>query len=118
VVVDAAMNDLARPSLYGAFHTIKPVQDKGAACEVVDIVGPICETGDFLAKDRELPQVEQGDLLAVMSAGAYGFSMSSNYNSRPRVAEILVDGSTYQIIRLRETFASLIQGEILAGGAA
>ena len=118
VVVDAAMNDLARPSLYGAFHTIKPVQDKGAACEVVDIVGPICETGDFLAKDRELPQVEQGDLLAVMSAGAYGFSMSSNYNSRPRVAEILVDGSTYQIIRLRETFESLIQGEIMAGGAA
>lgn len=117
VVVDAAMNDLARPSLYGAFHTIKPVQDKGAACEVVDIVGPICETGDFLAKDRELPQVEQGDLLAVMSAGAYGFSMSSNYNSRPRVAEILVDGSTYKIIRLRETFESLIQGEILAGGA-
>jgi len=116
VVVDAAMNDLARPSLYGAFHTIKPVQDKGAACEVVDIVGPICETGDFLAKDRELPQVEQGDLLAVMSAGAYGFSMSSNYNSRPRVAEILVDGSTYKIIRLRETFESLIQGEILAGG--
>ncbi len=117
VVVDAAMNDLARPSLYGAFHTIKPVQDKGAACEVVDIVGPICETGDFLAKDRDLPRVEQGDLLAVMSAGAYGFSMSSNYNSRPRVAEILVDGSTYKIIRLRETFESLIQGEILAGGA-
>ena len=117
VVVDAAMNDLARPSLYGAYHAIVPVREKGAEREVVDIVGPICETGDFLAKDRELPRVEQGDLLAVMSAGAYGFSMSSNYNSRPRVAEVLVDGSNYGIIRQRETMASLVQGETIPGGA-
>jgi len=117
VVVDAAMNDLARPSLYGAYHAIMPVEEKGAEREVVDIVGPICETGDFLARDRELPRVEQGDLLAVMSAGAYGFSMSSNYNSRPRVAEVLVDGSHYGIIRRRETFESLIQGETIPGGA-
>ena len=116
VVVDAAMNDLTRPSLYGAYHAIVPVQEKGAEHEVVDIVGPICETGDFLAKDREMPRVEQGDLLAVMSAGAYGFSMSSNYNSRPRVAEVLVDGSHYEIIRRRETFESLVLGETIPGG--
>ncbi|KAF0189757.1 MAG: diaminopimelate [Desulfobulbaceae bacterium] len=113
VVVDAAMNDLARPSLYGAFHAIVPVQKKGTAREMVDIVGPICETGDFLAKDRALPPVQQGDLLAVMSAGAYGFSMSSNYNSRPRVAEVLVDGSQYTLIRRRETVEELVNGEIL-----
>jgi diaminopimelate decarboxylase len=117
VVVDAAMNDLTRPSLYGAYHAIVPVQEKGAEVEVVDIVGPICETGDFLARDRELPRVEQGDLLAVMSAGAYGFSMSSNYNSRPRVAEVLVDGSHYVLIRRRETFESLVAGETIPGGA-
>jgi len=117
VVVDAAMNDLTRPSLYGAYHAIVPVREKGAEREVVDIVGPICETGDFLAKERELPQVEQGDLLAVMSAGAYGFSMSSNYNSRPRVAEVLVDGGSYALIRKRETFESLVQGETIPGGA-
>jgi len=113
VVVDAAMNDLARPSLYGAFHAIVPVQEKGTAREMVDIVGPICETGDFLAKDRALPPVQQGDLLAVMSAGAYGFSMSSNYNSRPRVAEVLVDGSHYTLIRRRETVEELVNGELL-----
>jgi diaminopimelate decarboxylase len=111
VIVDAAMNDLARPSLYGAFHTIQPVSETGAAKEKVDIVGPICETGDFIAQDRELAQVVQGDLLAVMSAGAYGFSMSSNYNSRPRVAEVLVDGDRYAVIRRRETLDQLIQGE-------
>jgi len=116
VVVDAAMNDLARPSLYGAFHAIVPVQEKGTAREIVDIVGPICETGDFLAKDRALPPVHQGDLLAVMSAGAYGFSMSSNYNSRPRVAEVLVDGSHYTLIRRRETVEELVNGEILPLG--
>lgn len=115
VVVDAAMNDLTRPSLYGAYHAIVPVREKGAEKEVVDIVGPICETGDFLAKDRELPRVAQGDLLAVMSAGAYGFSMSSNYNSRPRVAEVLVDGCNYGLIRKRESFESLIAGEIIPG---
>lgn len=115
VVVDAAMNDLARPSLYGAYHAIVPVLEKKTELEVVDIVGPICETGDFLAKDRDLPRVEQGDLLAVMSAGAYGFSMSSNYNSRPRVAEVLVDGGEYMVIRHRETLESLVAGESLPG---
>lgn len=115
VVVDAAMNDLARPSLYGAYHAIVPVLEKKTELEVVDIVGPICETGDFLAKDRDLPRVEQGDLLAVMSAGAYGFSMSSNYNSRPRVAEVLVDGCEYMVIRRRETLESLVAGESLPG---
>ncbi len=111
VIVDAAMNDLTRPSLYGAHHTILPVIDRGAAQEKVDVVGPICETGDFMAKDRALARVEQGDLLAVMSAGAYGFSMSSNYNSRPRAAEVLVDGDRYTVIRRRETLEQLIEGE-------
>ncbi len=116
VIVDAAMNDLARPSLYGAYHTIQPVRETGAARETVDIVGPICETGDFIAKDRTLAAVVQDDLLAVMSAGAYGFSMSSNYNSRPRVAEVLVDGDRYAVIRRRETFDQLIQGEVIPEG--
>ena len=113
IIVDAAMNDLTRPSLYGAFHEIRPVRDTGAAPEIVDIVGPICETGDFIAKDRALAGVVQGDLLAVMSAGAYGFSMSSNYNSRPRVPEVLVDGSRYAVIRRRETLEQLIEGEAI-----
>ncbi|MEN8188848.1 MAG: diaminopimelate decarboxylase [Thermodesulfobacteriota bacterium] len=111
VVVDAAMNDLTRPSLYDAYHGVDPVVDKGAQPERVDIVGPICETGDFLAKDRDLPRVEQGDLLAVRSAGAYGFTMSSNYNSRPRVAEVLVDDDQFTVIRKRESLESLISGE-------
>ncbi len=111
VVVDAGMNDLTRPSLYGAFHAIIPVQAKNSATEIVDIVGPICETGDFLAKDRDFPHVAQGDLLAVMSAGAYGFTMASNYNSRPRVAEVMVSDDQFAVIRKRETMESLIQGE-------
>ncbi len=112
VIVDAAMNDLTRPSLYGAFHDIRAV-DKGRTRnrEVADMVGPICETGDFLARDRELPKFKSGDLVAVMSAGAYGFTMSSNYNSRPRVAEVLVNGEEFHVIRERETFESLIAGE-------
>lgn len=113
VVVDAGMNDLARPSLYGAFHSISVVRQKDTPLQTVDIVGPICETGDFLGKDRDFPQVEQGDLLAVESAGAYGFTMASNYNSRPRVAEVMVSGSQFQVIRARETRESLIQGEII-----
>jgi len=113
VVVDAGMNDLTRPSLYGAFHGIQPVQEKETATQRVDIVGPICETGDFLAKDREFPIVEQGDLLAVLSAGAYGFTMASNYNSRPRVAEVMVSGDQFYIIRKRETVEQLIQGETI-----
>ncbi len=111
VVVDAGMNDLTRPSLYGAFHAIKPVSKKDVATRLVDIVGPICETGDFLGKDREFPEVEQGDLLAVMSAGAYGFTMASTYNSRPRGAEVMVSGDQFKVIRARETRESLIQGE-------
>ncbi len=115
VVVDAGMNDLTRPSLYGAFHAIQPVKKKNVATQVVDIVGPICETGDFLAKDRKLPKVEQGDLLAVMSAGAYGFTMASTYNSRPRGAEVMVSGDQFAVIRARETVESLIQGESIPG---
>jgi len=113
VVVDAAMNDLIRPSLYGAHHDIRPVDERrlAAASETVDVVGPICESGDFLAKDRTMPRVEEGDLLAVMSAGAYGFVMASNYNTRPRAAEALVDGNRYTIVRRRETYEDLVAGE-------
>lgn len=108
VIVDAAMNDLVRPSLYGSFHRIVEVEPKGRPEKNVDIVGPICESGDFLAQDRDLPQVEQGELLAVYSAGAYGFVMSSQYNSRPRAAEILVDGDSIRVIRKREQYQTLI----------
>ena len=111
VVVDAGMNDLTRPSLYGAYHAISPVQQNDTPGKTVDIVGPICETGDFLGKDRDFPEVKQGDLLAVESAGAYGFTMASNYNSRPRVAEVMVSGKEFHVIRQRETQESLIQGE-------
>ncbi|MFO7190052.1 MAG: diaminopimelate decarboxylase [Pseudomonadota bacterium] len=114
-VVDAAMNDLMRPALYDAFHDIRPVRPRaGAACRY-DVVGPVCETGDFLGKDRELA-LEAGDLLAVMSAGAYGMSMSSNYNSRPRAAEVMVDGGTMHLIRERESIATLYAGERLLPG--
>jgi diaminopimelate decarboxylase len=113
VIVDAAMNDLTRPSLYGAYHEIQPVVRTDAPRRTVDVVGPICETGDFLARDRELPEVGQGDLLAVMSAGAYGFTMASNYNSRPRPVEVLVSGSEVHIIRRREDYDDLIRGEAL-----
>ncbi len=111
VVVDAAMNDLTRPSLYDAYHGIIPVKEFQGNREVVDIVGPICETGDFIAKDRSLAKVGQGDLLAIMSSGAYGFSMSSNYNSRPRAAEILVEDNSFDVIRRRETYETLIENE-------
>ncbi len=111
VVVDAGMNDLTRPSLYGAYHRIEPVKEDVDLVQVADVVGPICETGDFLGKDIRLPHVEQGDLLAVLSAGAYGFTMASNYNSRPRVAEVMVSGDQFRIIRKRESMESLIQGE-------
>ncbi len=115
VVVDAAMNDLIRPALYGAYHDIRHV-DEGrtrGALETVDVVGPICESGDFLAKDRELPRPEEGDLLAVMSAGAYAAAMASNYNTRPRGAEALVEGNRYTIVRRRETLEDLVAGETL-----
>ena len=112
VIVDAGMNDLIRPSLYEAYHDIRPVvQRPDAPAEVVDVVGPICESGDFLAKDRELPKVEQGGLLAVMGAGAYGFSMSSSYNSRPRAVEVMVKGGEYYVVREREVYNDLVRGE-------
>jgi diaminopimelate decarboxylase len=114
VIVDAGMNDLIRPSLYEAYHDIRPVvQQEKPRTIVADVVGPICESGDFLAKDRELPEVKQDELLAVMGAGAYGFSMSSNYNSRPRVPEVLVRGSEYYVVRDRETYNDLVKGEKL-----
>jgi diaminopimelate decarboxylase len=114
VIVDAAMNDLIRPSLYGAYHEIMYVRaPDGRPSTVVDVVGPICESGDFLAQDRELPEAAEGDLLAVMSAGAYGFAMASNYNARPRAAEVLVDKSRYSVVRQRETYENLIAGESL-----
>lgn len=111
LIVDAAMNDLLRPSLYGAYHQIWPVQRQRRSNVLADVVGPICESGDFLGKDRELPAPRSGDFLAVMSAGAYGFVMSSNYNSRPRAAEVLVMGDRFEIVRRRETYADLIKPE-------
>lgn len=111
-IVDAAMNDLLRPSLYQAHHDILPVRQVPNAPEAVfDVVGPVCESGDFLAQNRTLPAVKAGDLLAVMSAGAYGFTMASNYNSRPRTSEILVKGGESFVIRERETFDDLVRGE-------
>jgi diaminopimelate decarboxylase len=113
VIIDAAMNDLIRPPLYDAYHEIRPVNEArlGGPVETVDVVGPVCESGDFLAKDREQAQAEEGDLLAIMSAGAYGFAMSSNYNTRPRAVEVLVDGDSYTIVRRRETYEDLVAGE-------
>ena len=111
VIVDAGMNDLLRPSLYQAYQAIWPVDKTRQGTFVADVVGPVCESGDFLARDRCLSKVEPGDLLAVMSAGAYGFTMASNYNSRPRAAEILVDDDKSFIIRERESYMDLIRGE-------
>ncbi len=113
IIVDAAMNDLIRPSLYGSFHGIQPVKMLGHQKIRADIVGPICESGDFFAKDREVESLEPGELMAIMSSGAYGFSMSSNYNSRPRVAEVMVKGNEYYMIRARETYEDLIRGEVI-----
>jgi len=115
VIVDAAMNDLIRPSLYSAYHDIRPVSESVLARpkHSVDVVGPVCESGDFLAKDRTLPEVKPGDLLAVMSAGAYGFVMASNYNSRPRVPEVLVKDAEIHVIRARETYEDLVKGEVI-----
>ncbi len=111
VVVDAAMNDLIRPSLYEAHHEILPVRRSSRGTIVADVVGPVCETGDFLALDRQLDNVLPGDLLAVATAGAYGFVAASNYNSRPRPPEILVEGPHWRIIRARETYEDLVRGE-------
>ncbi|MDA8082752.1 MAG: diaminopimelate decarboxylase [Nitrospiraceae bacterium] len=112
VIVDAGMNDLMRPSLYDAYHHIVPVVRRKRATIIADIVGPICESGDFLAKKRKLEKVSQGEYLAVMSAGAYGMSMSSTYNSRPRIAEVMVHGSDHGLVRSRETYGDLVRNEI------
>ncbi len=111
VIVDAGMNDLIRPSLYGAYHQILPVIQRQTGTIKADVVGPICESGDFIAKDRTIARVTDGDLLAVMGAGAYGFTMSSNYNSRPRCPEVLVHRNGYEVVRERETMKWLLEGE-------
>jgi diaminopimelate decarboxylase len=111
VIVDAGMNDLIRPALYGSHHQIWPVHATTSQ-EVADVVGPVCESADFIAQEREVPVLERDDLLAVMSAGAYGFTLSSNYNSRPRVAEVLVRKDRYSIIRRRENYDDLVRLEL------
>jgi diaminopimelate decarboxylase len=112
VIVDAAMNDLIRPALYSAHHEILPLREAAAGAGIrADVVGPVCETGDFLARDRDLPNLLPGDALAISTAGAYGFVQSSNYNSRPRAAEVLVEGTKWRVVRTRETFADLVRGE-------
>ena len=110
IVVDGGMNDLIRPSLYSAYHQIVPVEINGRDAETVDVVGPLCESGDFFALDRKLPRVERGEYLALMCAGAYGYTLSSNYNARPRPAEVLIDGKTRTLIRRRETIEELNGG--------
>ena len=109
------MNDLIRPAFYDSHHEIIPVKQNENDTKTVDIVGPICESGDFLATDREFPSVDRGDLLAVLSAGAYGFVMSSNYNTRARAAEVLVNGESFNTIKERENFEDLIRGEKIPG---
>ena len=111
IIVDAAMNDLIRPALYNSFHAVQPVKRTISDMIKADLVGPVCETGDFFARDRDMPPFEPGDLVALMSAGAYGFSMASNYNSRPRPAEVMVKGGQFSIIRARETPEELFKGE-------
>ena len=113
VITDAAMNDLIRPALYQAHHEIVPVRPRSGRAQVVDIVGPVCESGDFFARDRKLGPVEPGDLVALLDAGAYGMVQSSNYNSRPRAAEVLVEGASAKLIRRRETIADLLVTEIV-----
>ena len=113
VIVDAGMNDLVRPSYYGSYHQILPVKEETREEIVADVVGPICESSDFLAKGRKIPNLQSGELIAVMSAGAYGFSMSTNYNSRPRIAEVLVRDDQMFVIRQRENYEDLIRGEVI-----
>jgi diaminopimelate decarboxylase len=112
LIVDAAMNDLLRPSLYRAYHEIVPVAKGSRKTEITDVVGPICETGDFFARDRKLPVVSEGDLLAILDAGAYGSVLGSNYNTRGRAAEVLVDGATSKVVRRRETLQDQLRAEI------
>jgi diaminopimelate decarboxylase len=111
VIVDTGMNDLTRPVLYSSYHVVLPVKEEVRESRTVEVVGPICESGDFIAKNRALPMPEEGEYLTIMSAGAYGKSMSSNYNSRPRAAEILVDGGHASVIRERETLEDLVARE-------
>ncbi len=111
IIVDAAMNDLIRPAFYDSYHEILPIAPRGTKRIMSDVVGPVCESGDFFAKDRLLPPVKQGDRLAILSTGAYGFVMSSNYNTRPRPAEILVTGKKARIVRQRETYNDILRGE-------
>jgi diaminopimelate decarboxylase len=115
VITDAGMNDLIRPTLYQAYHEIVPVKPREGKQRIVDVVGPICESGDFFAHDRELAPVEPGDLIAILDAGAYGMAESSNYNTRLRPAEVLVEGAQARLIRRRETMADLLAPETLAG---
>lgn len=112
VIVDAATNDLIRPALYDAYHAIRPVHERIGQAQIYDVVGPVCESGDFLGRDRSL-NVQRNDLLAIFSAGAYGMSMSSNYNTRPRAAEVMVDGARHHLVRARETVTELFAGERL-----
>ncbi|HEX2728380.1 MAG TPA: diaminopimelate decarboxylase, partial [Rubrobacteraceae bacterium] len=112
IVTDAGMNDLLRPSLYDAYHEVRAAREDTPLANA-DLVGPVCESGDYLARDRDLPAAAEGDLLAVMSAGAYGFSMASNYNSRPRPAEVMVRGDSWAVVREREHNADLIKGELV-----
>jgi diaminopimelate decarboxylase len=112
VVVDGAMNDLIRPVLYEAYHEILPVEQRAqASLQTADVVGPVCESGDFFAREREVPELQAGELLSIMSAGAYGFVMASNYNSRPRAPEVIVDGARFHVVRERESFDDLVRGE-------
>ena len=113
LIVDAAMNDLIRPSLYGAHHDIVPVLQSSAATEITDVVGPICETGDFFARDRKLAMVEEGSLLAILDAGAYGAALGSNYNTRGKPAEVLVDKARTRLLRRRENTADQLRLERL-----
>ncbi len=113
VILDAGMNDLIRPTLYQAHHEIVPVVERPARTIIADIVGPVCETGDFFARDREIPEPQAGDLVALRTAGAYGFVLASNYNSRPRPCELLVNQGVVHVARLRETYEDLLRGEAL-----
>jgi diaminopimelate decarboxylase len=112
VIVDAGMNDLIRPALYEGYHEIEPLrQPEGDSTEKVDVVGPVCESGDFFAQDRDLPKLAPGDRIALMSSGAYGYVMASTYNARPLPPEVLVDGEKATVVRERQTWDDLIRGE-------
>ena len=117
VITDAAMNDLIRPALYQAHHEIVPVRHRAGRARIVDVVGPVCETGNFFARDRKLAPVEPGDLVALLDAGAYGMAQSSNYNTRLRPVEVLVEGAKARLIRRRETIADVLRPELALGNS-